>query len=109
MQPALNQARCRNDSGNIKARAARRHKVIKASGLWLVFSAMAWAIAAVAYPSLLLGFGVLFACFFIVISPTRPMLLTYAGLVMGFPGGGVVFCDLAPHMVPYTRHSIVSE
>ena len=37
------------------------------------------------------------------------MLLTYAGLVMGIPGGGVVFCDLAPHMVPYTRHSIVSE
>ena len=56
----------------------------RACVLWLVFSATAWAVATVAYPSLMFALGVLFVCLIIVVRPTRPMLLTYAGLVLGF-------------------------
>lgn len=57
---------------------------LRACVLWLVFSATAWAVATVAYPSLMFALGVLFVCLIIVVRPTRPMLLMYTGLVLGF-------------------------
>jgi hypothetical protein len=56
----------------------------RSSILWLVFSAAAWAIATVAYPSLLFALGLLFACLSSIVRPPRALLLAYGGLVVGF-------------------------
>ena len=51
------------------------------SRMWLVLSAAAWAVATVAYPSILLALALLLVCFF-VIHPIRSVSLTYGAFVV---------------------------
>lgn len=51
---------------------------------WLVGSALAWSIAIVAYPPLILAVAVLLICVVTTIRGSRRLLLCYVGLVLGF-------------------------
>ena len=61
-----------------------RQLPIPACIMLLLVSAAAWAVATLAYPSLLLAVGALFLSLFFVVLAPRWMLLTYSGLVIGF-------------------------
>ena len=61
-----------------------RQLPIPACIMLLLVSAAAWAVATLAYPSLLLAVGALFLFLFFVVLAPRWMLLTYSGLVIGF-------------------------
>ncbi len=51
---------------------------------WLICSALAWAVATVAYPSLVVAIPVLFVSLFMRLRGLRLLLASYVGLVLGF-------------------------
>jgi hypothetical protein len=51
---------------------------------WIIFSAAAWAVATVAYPSLLLSLASLLVYLVFVIRPIQPTLYLHAGMILLF-------------------------